>query len=60
MNPNNARKTWGFSASTAFEKLKEDVQTQDCDAIQAMPVLYMTQVEYLNINTFYGRGLASE
>ena len=32
-------------AEVANEKLKQDVQTQDADGMQASPVLYMTQLE---------------
>ena len=38
-------KTCGFRASAANEKLKEDAQTQVDEAVQAMSVLYMTQLQ---------------
>ena len=32
-------------AQSANQKLKQNTQTQDADAMQAMPVLYMTLLE---------------
>ena len=45
MRPNNASKAMWLWAETANEKLKQDVQTQDADDMQAIPVLLMTQLE---------------
>ena len=35
----------GFTASTAYENLKQNAQTQGANSIQAKSVLHMTQFE---------------
>ena len=45
MKPNNTMKTCGFRALAANKKLKQDAQTQVADAMEAMSVLYMTELE---------------
>ena len=43
-------------AQTANQKLKQNVQTQDADGMQVIPVLYMTPLEaVLQKSTFQGR-----
>ena len=45
MKPSNAMWTCGFRASAAKVKLKQDALTQFADDMQAMAVLYTTQLE---------------
>ena len=45
MKPNNAGKDIWQRVQTVNQKLKQNAQTQDVDGMQAMSVLYMTQLE---------------
>ena len=45
MKPNTAMKTYSFRASSANERLKQDAQTQTTDAMRALSVLYIAQLE---------------
>ena len=43
MKPKNAGKDMWLRAQTVYQKLKQKVQLQDADSIDAFSVLYMTQ-----------------
>ena len=45
MKRNNAGKSMWQRSQTANQKFKQNAQTQDADGMQAMSVLYMTQLE---------------
>ena len=45
MKLNNAGKVMRQRAQTSNQKFKENTQTQDADGMQAVSVLYMTQLE---------------
>ena len=48
MKPNNAGKGMWLRAQTANQKSKQNVETQDADGMQALSVLYMTQLKAIS------------
>ena len=48
MKPNNAGKHMWLRAQTANKKLKQNVETQDVGGIQALSVLYITQLDAIS------------
>ena len=48
MKPNKAGEDMWLRAETENEKLKQDVQIQDVEGMQAMSVLFMTELEAIS------------
>ena len=48
MKPNNASKYIWLRSQAANQKLNQNAQTQDAEGIQAISVLYMTQLDAIS------------